>query len=233
MTNTGHRTCAIPPGLLRSIADAPHDDTARLVAADWCGDQRGYGFGDALLALWESQLRVGPAPVGLVFFGDGNGYANGYGYGNGDGNGYANGYGYGNGDGYGYGDGDGYGDGNGYGYANGNGNGNGYGDGDGDGYGDGKITLWERVMPEVGANQLIVLPHGWVICGHVAEQIGPYLFRVERTSVICRTGGVPWDELADGKQRDSATYRTWGTVTIGPQFVMSRSWAGELPTATN
>lgn len=84
-------------------------------------------------------------------------------------------------------------------------------------------------MPEVEEKQLIVLPHGWVICGFVAAQTGPYQFRVERASVICRTGGVPWDDLADGKGRDKATYRTWGTVTIGPQFVMSKAWKGKLP----
>jgi hypothetical protein len=74
-----------------------------------------------------------------------------------------------------------------------------------------------------------VLPHGWVICGFVAEQTGPYQFRVENARVVCRTGGVPWDELADGKRRDAATYRAWGTVTLGPQFVMSREWKGKLP----
>ena len=84
-------------------------------------------------------------------------------------------------------------------------------------------------MPEIGVNQLIVLPHGWVICGFVESQIGPYQFRVTNAVVICRTGGVPWDELADGKRRDSATYRKWGDVTIGPQFVMSRAWKGDLP----
>ena len=84
-------------------------------------------------------------------------------------------------------------------------------------------------MPEVGKNQLIVLAHGWVICGFVEEQLGPFQFKVTNSSVICRTGGVPWDELADGKRRDSATYRSWCTVTIGPQFVLSREWKGKLP----
>lgn len=86
-------------------------------------------------------------------------------------------------------------------------------------------------MPEVGKNQLIVLPHGWVICGWVAEQTGPYQFRVENAVVVCRTGGVPWDQLASGKgDRKAATYRRWGTVSIGPQFVMSVEWKGDLPT---
>lgn len=86
-------------------------------------------------------------------------------------------------------------------------------------------------MPEVGLNQLLVLPHGWVVCAYVAEQTGPYSFRLERASVICRTNGVPWDELADGLRRDEATYRQWGEMRVGPQFVMSRKWVGELPGA--
>lgn len=86
-------------------------------------------------------------------------------------------------------------------------------------------------MPDVGGNWLIVLPHGWVICGFVEEQTGPFQFRVRDAVVICRTGGVPWDELADGGRRELATYRTWGTVNIGPQFVMAREWKGELPIA--
>ena len=45
---------------------------------------------------------------------------------------------------------DGYGDGYGY------GSGSGYGDGDGDGV----IILGGRTMPEIGKNQLIILPHG-------------------------------------------------------------------------
>jgi len=84
-------------------------------------------------------------------------------------------------------------------------------------------------MPVTGKNQLIVLPYGWVICGFVAEQIGLFQFRVENASVICRTGGTPWDELADGKGREQAVFRKWGTVTIGPNFALSRDWLGELP----
>lgn len=85
-------------------------------------------------------------------------------------------------------------------------------------------------MPEAdGGNWMMVLPHGWVICGKVARQTGPYSFAVTGAVVICRTGGVPWDELADGKRRESATYRKWGDVNVGPQFVMSRRWVGELP----
>jgi hypothetical protein len=120
-----------------------------------------------------------------------------------------------------YGHGDGDGDGHGY----------GYGHGHGHGHGDVKPILLSEVgaMPEVGLNQLIVLPHAWVICGFVEEQTGPYSFRVVRASVICRTGGTPWDKLADGDGRGGATFRPWGTVTIGPQFVMAREWKGELP----
>jgi hypothetical protein len=75
---------------------------------------------------------------------------------------------------------------------------------------------------------MIMLPHGWVIAATVLEQTGPFQFRCDAV-VICRTGGVPWDELADGKRREAATYRKWGVVNLGPQFVMSRPWVGELP----
>ena len=34
---------------------------------------------------------------------------------------------------------------------------------------------------------------------------------------------------ADGNGRDGASFRRWGEVRIGPQFVMSRRWVGELP----
>ena len=104
-----------------------------------------------------------------------------------------------------------------------------YGYGDGYGYGLFPTLKGGGTMPEVGKNQLIVLAHGWVICGFVEEQPGPFQFRVTNAVVICRTGGVPWDELADGKRRGEATYRKWGSVLIGPQFVLSREWKGELP----
>ena len=123
-----------------------------------------------------------------------------------------------NGNGYGYGYGYGYG--NGYGYGDGN--------GDGDGYGYGN-HMGGHKMPTVGLTQMIVLPHGWVICGKVTKQTAPFCFTVEDASVICRTNGTPWDQLADGKGREEATFRKWGTVQIGPSFVMSREWKGELP----
>ena len=85
-------------------------------------------------------------------------------------------------------------------------------------------------MPVVGKNMLIVLPFGWVICGHVAKQIEPRQFLVTDASVICRTGDVPWDELASGRgDRTKPTYRKWGDVYIGPEFVISTEWVGDLP----
>lgn len=85
-------------------------------------------------------------------------------------------------------------------------------------------------MPRIGLNQLIVLSDGWVICGYVARMGDlPFQFIVEDAHVIINTGGTPWDELADGKGRKAATFRKWGTVTIGPNPVMSREWKGELP----
>ena len=84
-------------------------------------------------------------------------------------------------------------------------------------------------MPTVGRNELIVAGYGWVLCGYVAEQTGPFSFRLENASVICRTGGVPWDELADGGRREEATFRKWGETTVGPSFGPCREWKGELP----
>ena len=215
-------------GMLSSVAADPWCDTVRLVLADLYAERDD--------PIRESQCRLGPPPVGLVFFGygsgDGAGSGSGYGSGDGDGDGDGYGYGYGYGDGYGYGYGSGYGSGYGYGDGYGYGYGSGYGSGDGAGYGsgDGSLTLGGKTMPEAdGQNWLIVLPHGWVICGRVVKQIGPYSFAVEGAIVICRTGGVPWDELADGRRREAATYRVWGDVNIGPQFVLSRPWKGELP----
>ena len=85
-------------------------------------------------------------------------------------------------------------------------------------------------MPVVGMNMLIVLPFGWVICGHVEEERRPGCFLVIDASVICRTGGIPWDELASGKgDRSKAAYRRWGDVFVGPEFVLSKEWRGDLP----
>ena len=84
-------------------------------------------------------------------------------------------------------------------------------------------------MPEVDKKMLIVLGYGWVICGYVVEQVGPFAFTVRDASVICSTGGTPWDALAEGEGRDRATFRYWGDVRVGPLFVMSREWKGELP----
>ena len=85
-------------------------------------------------------------------------------------------------------------------------------------------------MPEIGFPQLIILTDGWVICGLPTKQIGPYHYAIENVSLICRTGGTPWDDLARGKGRTKATFRYWGNVTVGPGFVMSYKWEGKLPT---
>jgi len=219
--------------ILACVAEHPLDSTPRAIAADWFEDR-----GEPMHAAQLRACVVSLIPVTYFRFlargsGDGSGYGSGYGYGygSGDGSGYGSGYGYGYGSGYGSGDGSGDGDGYGYGYGYGDGSGDGDGYGYGYGYGDGVYPTLKKgkAMPEVGKNQLIVLAHGWVICGFVEDQPGPFQFRVTNASVICRTNGVPWDELADGKRRKDATYRAWGTVTIGPQFVMSREWKGDLP----
>ena len=143
-----------------------------------------------------------------------------------DGYGYGSGYGDGDGDGYGSGSGSGYGDG--YGSGSGYGDGYGYGSGSGSGYGDG-INKGETHMPEVGKRMIIVTGFGWVWCGDVVEQITPFCYRIANAVNICRTGGTPWPELADGKGRDGATFQPWGDVNLGPSFVACREWVGDLP----
>lgn len=78
-------------------------------------------------------------------------------------------------------------------------------------------------------NVMIIAGHGWAVCGRVARITSPFQFTLENCSVICRTGGTPWDALADGEGRDGATFRKWGTVTLATGFVLSREWKGELP----
>ncbi len=216
--------------MFAAVARDPWSDVARGAAADWCDEHDGYGYGCGWAA---AQLRAGVPPLGLSFL-SGSGDGDGYGYGDGDGYGSGYGSGYGYGDGYGYGSGSGSGSGSGYGDGDGYGSGDGYGYGSGDGYGygSGGLLFEGRIMPEVGGNWLVVLPHGWVICGRVEAQTGPYTFRLADASVVCRTGGTPWDRLADGEGRAGATFRPWGVVNIGPQYVLSRPWAGDLPGGT-
>ena len=84
-------------------------------------------------------------------------------------------------------------------------------------------------MPVVGKNQLIVCGYGWVMCGYVAEQTGPFSFRVEKASNIVRTNGTAWPDLAEGQGRDDADYKWWGECTVGPTYGPCREWKGELP----
>lgn len=84
-------------------------------------------------------------------------------------------------------------------------------------------------MPELDKNQLIVLSDGWVICAYITAGALPYQFVANNASVICSTGGTPWDELADGLGRERAVFRVWGRCTFGPFTVLCREWKGELP----
>lgn len=85
-------------------------------------------------------------------------------------------------------------------------------------------------MPIVGERMLIFCGLSFAFVGFVKCQLGPYQFKLEHASMLCRTGGVPWDVLADGKRRDEAIFRYQGTISVGPFFSWSRDWAGELPT---
>ena len=84
-------------------------------------------------------------------------------------------------------------------------------------------------MPEIGFNQIIFLPYGFVFCGYVAQEVSPYVFELQNAHMICNTGGTAWDDLARGEGRDEATFRNHDTIRIGPQFIFSRRWEGDLP----
>lgn len=88
-------------------------------------------------------------------------------------------------------------------------------------------------MPEVGKNQMVVLGNGWVVVGYVAEQLGPFHYRVESCyNLVRRVSDSTWGEVAANiKGRNQSVFRKLGdSVTIGPLFVMSVPWVGELPT---
>jgi hypothetical protein len=92
------------------------------------------------------------------------------------------------------------------------------------------LTKFLQVNPmlEIGSQVLVILPHGFVICGVVGEQKGVAAWQMHNVSLICRTNGVPWDELADGQHQEKPTYRKWGDVIVHNP-IMVRVWKGQLP----
>ena len=84
-------------------------------------------------------------------------------------------------------------------------------------------------MPIVGKRMLVFCGLSFAFVGDVTSQLGPYQFELSNTSMLCRTGGVPWDDLANGKGRDKAAFRYQGTISVGPFFSWARDWVGELP----
>ena len=160
-------------------------------------------------AFKEAALRE---PAAKVCYGDN------YGYGSGHGDGHGNGYGNGDGDGYGY----GHGDGRGYGYGE-----------------DGKDCkhfqrLQETPMPKVGSTVFVMVGSGLAFCGLAKERVGGYTMVFAKASMICSTGGTPWDELAKGKGREQAIFRPWhntgdGLLTITSNLWISYVWEGDLP----
>ena len=89
-------------------------------------------------------------------------------------------------------------------------------------------------MPDVGSNVLVLIGAGFAFCGRAKERIGGYTMVFENASMICRTGGTPWDELAKGKGREQATFRPWhntgdGTLRITSNLWVSIAWEGGLP----
>jgi len=97
--------------------------------------------------------------------------------------------------------------------------------------GYGQFTQFQegKIMPVVGKRMLIFCGLSFAFCGDVAEQTGPFTFRLDNASMVVRTGGTPWDDLARGKGREAATFRKYGTIHVGPQFSFSCEWVGDLP----
>ena len=69
-------------------------------------------------------------------------------------------------------------------------------------------------MPKLYSNQMIILPHNFIVCGFVQEHIQPYQFKLTNASVILST---------------NLKTRKLNTITIGPQFFHSIDWIGNLP----
>ena len=82
----------------------------------------------------------------------------------------------------------------------------------------------------IGSNVLVWCGNGFAWCGTVQERTGPYEYLLANASMICRTGGTPWLELANGKGRDRATFqKAHKPVGIGPQIHGWTEWEGDLP----
>ena len=183
----------------------PNEEVTRLVFADWCADNAP--------ELEEKLRKHIPIVDGLIihpYFGDGNRYK------------YSSEIRHGCGGLFGYGH---------YLY----GYGNGYSDGKNNGYGNGYRDRYNNLalnMPKLHTNQLVFLPFGFVFCGYVAEQMGPYVFKLKNAKMIFDNCGICWKDLANGKGRSNylvISTMNFGTITIGPQMLHSLDWAGDLP----
>jgi hypothetical protein len=185
--------------LIRAVGEKPNDEAPRLIAADRA-DELG-------LSLWADWLRS-PFPFwSIIVSSNGNSYGDGYGF--------SHSYGYGNG--------------------------NRLIDGHGDGYTFGfqnkahdptKNYAGDQSMPEVGKNQLLVLGHGWVVVGYVAEQLGPFHYRLQNAvNLVRRDQDSTWGEVAANKKgrNESVFHKLGDTITVGPLFVMSIPWVGDIP----
>ena len=203
---------------LQTIFRHPHDPAPRLVFADWLEEQG---------KVWEAEWYRKDCACGFVKTGYflnflSNLTGDGVGYNTGDSHGYGGGYSE-------HGDGDHH-------------NHHDLGQAGGDGYGhtDGYLSPEDpqrfeftlafeaNVMLELGSHVLVILPHGFVVCGIVGEQKGVAAWMMHNVSMICRTNGVPWDALADGLDQDKPDYRRWGDVIVHNP-IMVREWKGLLP----
>jgi hypothetical protein len=158
----------------------------------------------------------------------------------GGGDGYGDGSGYGPFSGMGMGAAEGDGDGSGYGIGSGDGSGGGfrYEDGSRDGheYELSKSLLNVQVITnrsmtvgecEPGRLYMVAIGLGWMFVGRFVRPTGMFGGVFADVKNICRTGGIPWDDLCRGHNRDRATFRTFDGEMTFPYVQFVVPWAEE------
>ena len=81
---------------------------------------------------------------------------------------------------------------------------------------------------EAGREYMIAVGFGWMFVGRFVRPAGMFGGVFDRVRNICRTGGVPWDDLCRGRRRDEATIRAYpdGEVCF-PSITFAVPWADD------
>jgi hypothetical protein len=88
-------------------------------------------------------------------------------------------------------------------------------------------------MPTIGINMMIFSVDWYVDVGYVAEQIGPFTWRLENVK-NCRdtNNGCVWEDIA-ADRNGARTNATWGPrideLYLGCNVIRCIPWEGELP----